>query len=348
MSDRKDYTHGGNIYKASEELGIAQGKILDFSANINPLGLSPKGKKAILGNINRVLNYPDPEYRRLRLSLSSYYSVKQEHILLGNGAIELIYSFIKNQPKGRALIPAPGFVEYEKALKREGWDVEFYNSKDEIKTKGIDLIFICNPNNPTGSSYSYGFLIDLLDKCKADGTNLLIDEAFIEYSSYKTTTYEITTYNNLYILKSLTKFFAIPGLRLGALITSNKGFINKFNNQIIPWSINSVVEEYICSALEDYNYIKTSKKFIQKERLWLYRELNKIDNLKVFRSQGNYLLLKDKLGLDLANILKIKGLLIRDCSNYNNLDKSYFRVAVKKRSQNRVLLKELKSIYKGK
>ncbi len=347
MENMKDYTHGGNVYKAAVELGLSKDKIVDFSANINPFGLSKKGKKAIKRGLKNILNYPDPEYTRLKESLHNHYKVDKNRILLGNGAIELIYSFVNLKKRGTALIPAPGFVEYEKALVRGGWSVKLYNSRHTMNLDGVSVIFLCNPNNPTGESYSEKFLFDLLNKCKDNNVDLVLDEAFIDYSTYPSMVKYLDTFNNLYILKSLTKFYAIPGLRLGALLTSNIDFIEEFNSYKIPWSINSVAEEYIVSGLKDRKYIDRSRKFIQRERVYLYKKLSKIHHLKPYRTQGNYILLKIDKKTDLCKKLKEYGLLIRSCSNYNSLDSSYYRVAVKSRKANNLLVKLLKRILEN-
>ncbi|QEN04101.1 threonine-phosphate decarboxylase [Thiospirochaeta perfilievii] len=339
----KDFTHGGNIYKASEELNIPKSEIIDFSANINPLGPSKKGVRGVKKSLKTIVNYPDPNYVQLKKSLSKYYLTEPDNILLGNGAIELIYKYTTLKKGGRALIPAPGFVEYEKALLSNGWDVSYYSNKNDIVLDAVDVVFICNPNNPTGSSYSTEFLISLLERSKNRGIDLFIDEAFIEFSSYKSLTDQIINFDNLYILKSLTKFFAIPGLRLGCLLTTNIGFINAFYNKLVPWSINSLAQEYIIPALRDKVYIKKSKKYIKRERVYLYRELSKFKFLCVYASQGNYIFFKVLDNRDIMLKLKESGILIRSCSNYNNLDSTYYRVAVKKRVLNKKLLKILSS-----
>lgn len=337
----KDYTHGGNIYKASKELGISEKRILDFSANINPLGMSIRGIIGIIKTLKSVLNYPDPEYLKLKRALSEYYGVKKEYLNLSNGAIQSIYTYVSLRERGKALIPAPGFVEYEKALLSSNWEVSFYNTRSEIDPKNVDSIFICNPNNPTGEAYSDEFLKKLLEKCKKHNTDLFIDEAFIEFSTYKSLSYLIEKYENLFILKSLTKFFAVPGLRLGGLLTSNREFLNRCKKSSVPWSINSVAENYIIQALKDKKYIGKTKSYIKRERLWLYRELSKLPFLKVFRTQGNYILIQNRLNFNLREELKKHCILIRSCSNYNNLDSSYYRVAVKKHRHNKKLINAL-------
>lgn len=342
----KDYTHGGNVHKASTELNIPKKRIIDFSANINPLGMSPLGLKAIKKGMPNILDYPDPDYSELKDSLSCYYSVNNDNILLGNGAIELIYSYSRLKVTGRALIPGPGFVEYEKALLSSGWEVTLYNKKSKINLENIDVVFICNPNNPTGISYSEVFLLDLIKQGKKYGTDIFLDEAFIEYSSYKSMKNYLNEYDNLYILKSLTKFFAIPGLRLGCLLTSNISFKSNFNKNIIPWSINSIATDYINCSVTDTKYISASKKFIKKERFWLYSKLLEVPGIQVFRSQGNYLMFKLNTNIDLCSEFKKYGVLIRSCENYNNLDGSFYRVAVKSRKHNKRLIILLRKILK--
>lgn len=344
MEQLKDFTHGGNIYKTSRETKISKDRIIDFSANINPLGLSPKGKFAIKNSVNKILNYPDPDYYDLISSISSFYKVNREYLYPGNGAIELIYTYTKLKKRGRALIPAPGFVEYEKALLQNGWDISFYSDKNKIETEPYDVIFICNPNNPTGKSFSESFLSNLLEEAEKNRCDIFIDEAFIEFSSYGSLTKKIPEHQNLYILKSLTKFFAIPGLRLGALLTSNPDFRMRHSIVKVPWNINIFAEEYIKAATRDLKYIKRTKSNIKKERKWLYSNLTSIENLKVYRSQGNYLFVKNLSNIDLCNELLKYGIMIRSCYNYNNLDSSYYRIAVKKRQKNRLLVKKIKRI----
>ncbi len=339
-NSNKDFTHGGNVHKAAIELGISKDKILDFSANINPLGLSPKGRKAIIKNLNNILNYPDPDSTELIDNIANYYGVDHNCILPGNGAIELIYQYTRIKESGKALIPAPGFIEYEKALLTNSWNIDFYNKKD-IDLSGINVVFICNPNNPTGFSYSEKFLFNLLKQCKENSIDLFIDEAFIEYSTSISMVKYLKDYDNLYILKSLTKFYAIPGLRIGMLLTSNRSFNLLYQKNYIPWTINSVVQDYVKHALTDKRYINKSLKYIKHERVWLFKELSKISTLKTFRTQGNYIMFRDNSGLDLVERLRLDGILIRSCANYNNLDNTYYRVAVKRRNENKKLLKSL-------
>lgn len=344
MEELKDFTHGGNIYKTSRETKFPMDRIIDFSANINPLGLSPKGKIAIRNSVNKILNYPDPDYYDLISSISKYYNVNRDYLFPGNGAIELIYTYSKIKKGGRALIPAPGFVEYEKALLQNGWYTSFYSDKNKIDTENYDVVFICNPNNPTGKSFSKSFLCNLLEEAERNSCDIFIDEAFIEFSSYVSLTKMVGYYQNLYILKSLTKFFAIPGLRLGALLTSNVNFSEKHSIVKVPWNINIVAEEYIKAATRDIRYINKTKLNNRKERKWLYNKLINIENLIVYRSQGNYLFIKNLSNKDLCKELLKYGIMIRSCYNYNSLDSSYYRIAVKKRRMNRILVKKIRRI----
>lgn len=338
-SDR--FKHGGNVHKVLRDRSVPRSQLLDFSANINPLGLSPKGKRAIKKGLNHLLDYPDPDYTVLKRDLAKLYKTDEEFILPGNGAIELIYHLIRLKKRGVAYIPAPGFVEYERALEMESWDIRLYSHIEEIDVKEANLIFICNPNNPTGKGYRDKQLLLFLKRCKIEGTDVVLDEAFIDYSSDGSLTPYLKDYTNLYILKSLTKFFAVPGLRIGALLTSDTIVIEKFWSRFIPWTINTVASLYISEAIKDKRYIKRSKDYIRRERYYLYKTLSKIKYIDVFKSQGNYLFFRVTKDINLHSSLLEFNIMIRSCDNYNGLDESYYRVAIKKRKQNRHLIKVL-------
>lgn len=338
------FKHGGNVHKIIRERAVKRSNILDFSANINPLGLSPMGKRAIKKGLKHILDYPDPDYNRLKSDLAQLYSTKEEFILPGNGAIELIYHLIRLKKRGVAYIPAPGFVEYERALEMENWEIKLYKHIDEINVEETDLIFICNPNNPTGRGYRRKHLLTLLELCKVHGTDVVIDEAFIDYSSDGSLTPYIMEFSTLYILKSLTKFFAVPGLRIGALLTSDRDIIERFWSRFIPWTINTLASIYITHAIKDKRYIERSKEYIRRERYQQYKRLSQIEDINVLRSQGNYLFFRLNRDINLQSILLDRNIMIRSCDNYNGLGRDYYRVAVKKHRYNKRFIKILKSI----
>lgn len=353
------FEHGGNIYKINREHGIEKRDIVDFSANINPLGMSELGKKAYIEALDLVKNYPDPEYIKLRNSISSHHKCKLENLFIGNGAIEMIYKTFDYINPRNALVVAPTFVEYERALNKTQVEPDFYILKEEenfivdiekIKEYAIDyeLIVICSPNNPTGKLVEKEKIIEVLEYIKERQLDckLFLDEAFIDFvSEEKSMIDKVEKYENLFILRSATKFFAIPGLRIGYVISSDKKLGLYYENQHIPWSINSVAEEVLIASLSDEIYIKDTVTANENSRTYLYEELSKSEFLKVYSSNASYIFFKVLKKVDLRKLLLEKSILIRTCSNYIGLDEDYYRVAVKSHKDNIKLIKAIKEVF---
>lgn len=352
------FEHGGNIYKIERELGINEKEIIDFSANINPLGMSELGKKAYINAMDMLKNYPDPEYIKLKNSISNYHKTSFENLFIANGAIEMIYKTFEYINPSKALIVAPTFVEYERALNKINVTPEFYILKDEdeftldiekIKEAAsyYDLLVICSPNNPTGKLVEKEKLISLLEFIKSEKLNckLFLDEAFIDFVSERESMIDkINDYNNLFILRSATKFFAIPGLRIGYVISSSNEFKSFYKKQNIPWSINIVAQEVLLASLSDYDYINDTVSINEKSREYMFNELNSIDGLRVYSSKGSYIFFKLLKKIDLRSKLLNKSILIRSCSNYIGLGDEYYRVAVKDQKKNIVLINAIKEV----
>jgi len=352
------FEHGGNIYRAALQLKISEDKIIDFSANINPLGLSVNLRNALINGIDNIKHYPDPQYTSLIKSIAVWEGVEENKIIVGNGATEIIYEFIRVLEPKRALILAPTFVEYERALRRIRCQVEYFYLKEENSFRiddsfpellsGYDLVIICNPNNPTSQLAEAPMMLKTLNVCKEQGINLIVDEAFIDFvddQKKSTMVPYINSYDNLYIIKALTKFFAIPGLRIGYGITSNKNILNRMITEKQPWSINSMAALAGEVVMKDSNYIKESIEFMRIERDYLYREIKSIDLIKVFEPKANYILFKILVaGKNIETHLLNNRLLIRNCSNYRNLSEAYYRVAVKHRENNDNLIEKLKEV----
>ncbi|MGB3367273.1 MAG: threonine-phosphate decarboxylase [Acidaminobacteraceae bacterium] len=352
------FEHGGNIYKINREYGIIETDIIDFSANINPLGMSELGKAAYINALNMVVNYPDPEYIKLKDSISNYHNIRSDNLFIGNGAIEMIYKTFDYIKPGAALVIAPTFVEYERALNRIGVIPDFYILKEEdnfivnieqLKSHAAnyDLIVICSPNNPTGKLVEKEKIVEFLRFVEENNLEckLFLDEAFIDFISEEESMIDkIHEYKNLFILRSATKFFAIPGLRIGYLISSNKNLRNFYENQHIPWSINTVAEEVLIASLSDKDYIERTVSINRSSRIYLYEELSRMHDLKVYQSKGSYILFKLLKNVDLRALLLDKSILIRSCGNYIGLDNSYYRVAVKSHEQNVILVKAIEEV----
>lgn len=350
--------HGGNIEELTRKYNLDKEKLIDFSANINPLGLNQNVKKTIIEAIEEINIYPDITYYNLKKSISSYEKINLDYLTLGNGAAEVIFNLVRAISPKKALLPAPTFGEYEEALLSVNSKIEYYMLKegnnwdididmlDKINEE-IDMIFICNPNNPTGKLTEKNLLIEILEKAKDYNCVVAIDESFLDFvkenEDYTLINY-IEDYKNLFIIKSLTKFFAMPGLRIGYGITYDKTLINKINSISVPWNINVLAEKSAIKALEEKDYINDTINYIENEKDRFYYELCKFNDLKVFKPSVNYIMFKVKKDIDLKEEMMKENIIIRSCSNYIGLDNKYYRVAVRKREENKRFIDILKKI----
>jgi threonine-phosphate decarboxylase len=331
-------------------------EMLDFSININPLGIPKRVKNRLIQGIDDLVNYPEISGQSSIEKLAKDIDINSENIVLGNGAIELIYLFARSQTKGKVLIIQPTFNEYERALKLYGWETEDYIleksnnfriNPDELIQKIEKIqpqaVFFCNPNNPTGCVYSRVFVSDLV---KASSKDLIwfIDESFMEFTKEDDNLPLIKNGDNLvFLLRSLTKFYALPGLRIGYGIGS-ESIIKKMVKYKEPWTINGLGLIAVGLAYDEKDFQKQTKDYISSERDRVYQELNKIKSIQVFKSGTDFHLCQLKQGTvkDLQIYLENHGINIRTCEDFKGLDDSYFRIAIKKQENNQQLLEELK------
>ena len=350
--------HGGNIEELSRIYNIEKSKLIDFSANINPLGISNNVLESLINAIKEAEVYPDIKYHNLKKAISKFEEVSFENITLGNGAAESIFNLVRAVKPKKALIPAPTFSEYEEAILSVGGEVKHYllneerdfNIEEDILdyiNKDIDIIFICNPNNPTGKLTEKDIIRKVLEKAKLNNVLVVLDESFLdfikEYKKYSAMEF-LSTYDNLFIIKSLTKMFAIPGIRIGYTLTENRKIIEEINKVTSPWNINIFAEKAAIVALEEKEYISKTIEYIEEEKDFLYNELTSFNKLKVFKPSVNYIMFKNLSDIDLKEELLKRNIVIRSCSNYIGLDKSYYRIAVRKREENKILINELNCI----
>jgi threonine-phosphate decarboxylase len=355
-----NYLHGGNLERAMEKYGISSEEIIDFSANINPLGFSSKTREAIIKNLDQLSHYPDPECKEAKKEISGYFKIDYENIILGNGSTELIYLIVQTLKPKKVLIPIPTFCEYERALNNNNVSINFYKLKekqefllsmDEIipQLAGIDLVFLCNPNNPTGTFLHREEILILVKEIQRRKIFLVIDEAFIDLYEEESFIKEVKNYDHLIILRSLTKFFGLPGLRIGFGVSSPK-LIKKLEVQKIPWSVNCLAQIAVREILRDGKFISKSRSFLLEEKEFFYQELSNIEGWKVYKPSANFIFIKLLGNISsemLQNKLAKKGILVRDCSNFRGLEKGKFiRVAVRTRKENIKLLKEFKLILR--
>ena len=383
--------HGGNIYKIFREKNIKE--ILDYSSNINPYGIPESLKKRITENLEILERYPDPDYVELRQKLSNLNKVNLSDIILGNGATEIIFLFMKVINPKKILIVSPTFGEYERAVKateisgdtvslsssngdnknieNKKIEIEYFelkesddfklnigNLKNELENK-YDLLIICNPNNPTGKFLKLAQTEEILKECNKYDTKLFIDEAFIEFLADGMKESIINTEENkknLFVTRAFTKFFAIPGLRLGYGMYFDKELEKKISEKKEPWSVNNFAEMAGLTVLDDAEYIEKTLKWIAEEKKYMYEKLNEISGIKVYETEVNFITGKidEKLfseGLN-VKILREKmleqGILIRDASNFKFLDERFFRLAIKDRASNERVIEAMKEIFRKK
>ncbi|SFU42389.1 L-threonine O-3-phosphate decarboxylase [Clostridium sp. DSM 8431] len=345
--------HGGDIYSKSHIHNL-----LDLSANINPLGMPDKVKKAIIDNINNYEAYPDPLCRDLRKALSNYHNINEDFIVCGNGAADVIFRLVLALKPKKALILAPTFAEYEEALSLSNTEVSYYDLKEENNfeiqedvlqsiNSDLDIFFMCNPNNPTGIALEKDKVLKIAEKCKDNNVLLVLDECFSDFlineEEYSFVPY-LKDYKNVFILKAFTKMYAMAGIRLGYGLCSDLSFISKISNIGQPWSVSTVAEKAGLAALEETEFVDKTKSVIKENREYLLKELKKL-GFTTYKSMINYILFKSPI-IDLKTKTERYGILIRSCSNYRNLDDSFYRIAVKSRESSERFINALKMIVK--
>lgn len=348
--------HGGNIHKIYREKNI---EVLDYSANINPLGVSKNLKKFIKKNIDKLVNYPDPNYDNLKNSISKYINIPKENLIVGNGATEIIFLTMRALKPQKALIICPTFAEYERALEEVEASIDYFElSNDGDKffidinilkkelENNYDLVVFCNPNNPTGNFTNYNLFEEIL-KENYSKTKFLVDEAFIDFMPKgEELSFKNTFSKKLIIIRAFTKFFAIPGLRLGYGICFDNELINKMYKIKEPWTLNYFASDCGEVLLNDEKYIRNSLKSLKSEKSYMLEKFSKMQNIQIYRSETNFLLIKlfKISGAELYEKLLAKGILIRRCENFKFLDDSFIRIAIKDRKSNKKFVKSLKKI----
>ncbi len=332
----KQYIHGGDSYRL--------GDVLDFSININPLGMPKGAKEAALKSLDEVGKYPDWRHEKLIHAISEFHNIQSKYILVGNGASELIYALALSQKNSiRAWIPAPTFMEYEEAVIAAGGRVvsrEKLSGSETALPGNCNLVFLCNPNNPTGSLYKRKDLIHLIRLCEKCGALLVIDESFLEFledADERTMIPNAVISKNTVILRSMTKIYGMPGLRLGYLVSGDAALRQAVRRVLQPWNLTNVAEAAGCAALKDGEFLEETRKYILTERQYLEQELARYVR-KVYLGSADFLFFEADPGLD--KVLLSKGILIRNCSDIAGLSEGMYRIGVRSREENRTLVKK--------
>ena len=358
-------SHGGDVWGFARKHKIPLEKVLDFSGPINFLGPSPKAVEAVKKYAKRIRFYPDPNPVELRTAVAEYVGqgVDASNIILGNGSIELIYMITEAFPCGfKAVMPVPSFTESEKAALRVGGDPVFVRLPDNFAlyverlkkavTEDTRIVSICNPHSPSGTLYSRETVLELVDFCREKNVIASVDENYIEFAEKgedSTMVGYVKKYENLFVIRSVTKFYGMPGIRLGYGIAT-ESLIDTLQAVRQPWSINSLAGYATLAAFKDSEFIENTKRTIAKERAHFAKMFSEIRGLHVFPSETNFLLVKILNPKYTSTMLKEQmakeGILIRDCSTFVGLDDSYFRVTVRSSSENLKLINTLKDMLK--
>lgn len=344
--------HGGDVYRNQV--------VLDFSVNTNPFGIRPEIIQAIRENADKISAYPDVECDAVKAGLASCEKVPYEWLLCGNGASELFYASVLAVKPKRALICTPGFSEYERSLDSVKAKITYYQCKAEKNFKiqpdildalnpKLDMVFLCNPNNPTGQTIEGELLDQIIEKCKKEQIILVMDECYIDFVDHAeeiTVKNKLQEYGNIILIKTLTKIFSIPGLRIGYAICSNQELLENIKSRMQPWNVSVLAQIGAEAALQQYEKVfEGLHELIKNERYYLSWSLQKL-GYAVFESKANYLLFYNPKEQNSEESLYEKalkdGILIRDCSNFKDLKKGYYRIAIRGEQEDRMLIKWMK------
>lgn len=334
--------HGGDIYRNHVNI--------DFSVNVNPLGIPEGVKEALHQAVGLCGTYPDIKAEKLKRAVAGMLAVPEETLLFGNGASELLMAVAHGIKAKKIVIPVPSFYGYEYAAKAAGSEVVYYEMGQESKfeltqelcgvlTEDVGAVYLANPNNPTGKLLEQETAEVLLQHCKGKGIYVILDECFIEFCGSQFSMLRLLEgVENLIIIRAFTKIFSIPGVRLGYLICKNRPLLAAIASQLPEWNLSCFAQEAGCACVKQVGFIQKTRQEIEKERRFLEEGLPG-KGVRAFPSKANFILCYSKEPL--YDRLLEKGILIRDCENFRGLQKGFYRIAVKNRRENEILLESL-------
>ncbi len=353
----KSGQHGGNTLQMAARFGLSPEQITDFSANINPLGMPASLKQTLSAALDSLQHYPDIEYRALHSALAAHHHCNVSQVLAGNGATELIFNWVQYARPQKALLVEPGFAEYRRALSRYGCHTDtFYLREEEgfaltgrflsALNDSYDCLFLCTPNNPTGLMPDKALLNDIVGRCAALGIRLVVDESFTDFIEHAPSLIAgLSAHPHVYILRSLTKFYAIPGLRLGYLVSADTTLLDQIRAEREPWTINALAALAGEVLFSDAHYCQQTYRWLAREQQVMVTALSAIPALTVYPPTANYLFFKvNQSNIDLQSALMRRGLLIRHCANYPGLNQQFYRVAIKSSQDNQMLIQALHQV----
>lgn len=348
-----DVRHGGDWAGFQARYGRPP---LDFSASLSPLGLPEGVRRAVIAALKEADRYPDPQCRALRARLGEYHHLSPEHILCGNGAADLIFRLALAKKPARSLLLAPTFGEYERALESVGSTVEhvFLEEKRDFQVTeslleqikpGLDLLILCEPNNPTGQVTDRALLLEILKRCGQTGTLLAVDECFLDFlpcSQERSLISQIPTHKNLLIFRAFTKCCAMAGLRLGYALCGDSALLKKMARMGQAWGVSCVAQKAGLAALEEGEYLERLRALIERERPRLQSGLEAL-GCRVIPGRANFLLLRSPVP-NLTELLGEKGISVRCCGDFLGLDEDWYRVCVRTGEDNGRLLSAMREV----
>ena len=367
--------HGGQVYQLAKQLGRPVDALIDFSASMNPLGPPASVVQAMGNAVHECQHYPDPYSEDLRARLAQEHGIAGESILVGNGSAELIRILPQALALRHALIVGPTFSEFENSLRLAGARCTFVhavstqryapslarvseileewrlspNKKGRKEVANNHAVFVCNPNSPTGRRISLRDLRQMVRQVDRVGCWMVVDEAFIDWCPSHSLIKDITQYRRLIVLRSFTKFFAMPGIRLG-YAAGEPEVIESIRKHLPPWSVNHVAQVAGMAALEDSRFRQRSQRFMQQERSDFMAKLRTIPGLRLIPSQANFVMVEVPSGCITQNIvarLQEQGILVRDCQTFSGVTQPALRFGVRLRRDNHRLVQVLKKVLQG-
>ena len=348
-----DVRHGGDWAGFQARYGRAP---LDFSASLSPLGLPEGVRRAAQAALEEANRYPDPLCRTLRARLGEYHHLSPEYILCGNGAADLIFRLALAQKPKRTLLLAPTFGEYERALEAAGCEVEhvFLEEKQNFQVTrellerivpGLDLLILCEPNNPTGQVTDHALLRDILERCGQNGTLLAVDECFLDFLPHPeehSLMDEVPAHKNLLMFRAFTKCYAMAGLRLGYCLCADRALLEYMARMGQAWGVSCVAQGAGLAALEEKAYLETLRDLMERERPLLQSGLEAL-GCRVIPGQANFLLFQSPVP-NLKERLGEKGISIRSCQDFLGLGQGWYRVCVRTGEDNKRLLSAIREV----